>query len=64
MAAVRAEYDPLFFDKLRGGGRGTPNGWPFCECGSDKCPDKDKASGAALAPALDRSTSPAVSDAA
>jgi hypothetical protein len=64
MAAIRAEYDPLYFDKLRGNGRGTPKDWHFCECGSEKCPDRDKLSGAALAAILGRHVPPVVNDAA
>lgn len=58
------EYDPQYFEKLRGKGRGTPKDWAFCECGSEKCPDKGKASGAALAPMLGRPVLPAVPDVA
>ncbi|PYC77600.1 hypothetical protein C7C46_18375 [Streptomyces tateyamensis] len=47
MAAVLAEYDPLYFER-RGRRsstvvahlRGAPHGYPFCECGGEKCPNK------------------------
>ncbi|WP_370218633.1 hypothetical protein [Kitasatospora sp. GAS1066B] len=64
MAAIQADYDPLFFEKSRGGVRGTPNGWPFCECGSETCPDKGKTDGSALGPVLGRSVSQGLTDAA
>lgn len=64
MAAIQAEYDPLFFERSRGGLRGTPKDWPFCECGSEKCPDKGKANGSALGPLLDRSIPRGLTDAA
>ncbi|GAA2254144.1 hypothetical protein GCM10010430_42360 [Kitasatospora cystarginea] len=48
------DYDPVEAARLLTK-RGTPKDWSFCECGSEKCPDKGKADGSALAPILGRS---------
>jgi hypothetical protein len=64
MAATKAEYDPTWYDRQKGNGRGTPKDWHFCECGSEKCPDKGKMDGTALAPWLNRPSRSAVNDAA
>jgi hypothetical protein len=39
-AAVLAEYDPTWYERQRGPGRGIPDAWPFCECGREACPDR------------------------
>ncbi|MGF1427679.1 hypothetical protein [Kitasatospora sp. LaBMicrA B282] len=64
LAAIQADYDPLFFEKSTNGLRGTPTDWPFCECDRDFCPDKGKADGSALGPALGQSVLPGLTDAA
>lgn len=40
-AAILAEYSPTMADAV--GRRRAPVDWPFCECGSSNCPDKDAA---------------------
>lgn len=57
------DYDPAMAARLLSV-RGTPKDWHFCECRRPQCPDKDKLSGAALAPVLGRPVPPAVIDAA
>ncbi|MDH6129008.1 hypothetical protein [Kitasatospora sp. GP82] len=57
------DYDPATAARLLSV-RGTPRDWHFCECGSEKCPDKGKADGSALGLHLSRSIPPAVNDAA
>ncbi|MGK4582485.1 hypothetical protein [Kitasatospora sp. HPMI-4] len=54
------DYDPQYFERLRGNGRGTPKDWAFCSCDNKRCPDSGKADGSAMAPMLGRSVPLAV----
>jgi hypothetical protein len=38
LGSALADYDPAYSASAMG--RGIPQDWPFCQCGSEVCPDK------------------------